>query len=104
MNNSQLTPIQYFIPEDKDDSDKFNVFMIYKDIDSVRYNDIKESFPLPGTYYFRFKFKLNNQVVWIDLTNMNAPVPRFENKIIVKVSRISWTNEPTNEQENPNLI
>jgi len=104
MNNQQLTPIHYYIPEDKDETEKLNLFMVYKDVDSLRYNDIKDNFPLPGSYYFRFKFKMNNQIVWIDLTNQGAPIPRFDNKIIVKVSRLSWSSETQNNQENTNLI
>ena len=98
MNNLQLTPIHYFVPEDKDDYEKLNLYMVYKDIDTLRYNDIKDNFPLPGSYYFRFKFKLNNQEVWIDITNPNVQIPRFENKIIAKVSRISWSNNSTTQE------
>ena len=48
--------IYYFIPEDKDSIEKMNIFMIPKDYKNLRLNDIKENFPLPGNYYFRFKF------------------------------------------------
>jgi hypothetical protein len=85
--------IYYFVPEDKEDQEKLNAFIIYKDIESLRLNDIGDNFPLPGMYIFRFKFKFDNKNVWIDFNNADAKLPRFDNKIIIKASRISWTKD-----------
>jgi hypothetical protein len=87
----QFTLIQYFVPEDKDSQDRYNGFLIYKKIDDIRLSDIRENFPLPGKYYYRFKFKyVNDQVVWIDHSKEDSKLPRFDDKIIMKVSRLSW--------------
>ncbi len=87
--------IYYYIPEDREDPDKLNAFVISKDLDSIKIDDIKENFPLPGDYYFRFKFKFQNKNVWIDFNNPDAILPRYENKVIMKVTRISWEKEQT---------
>jgi hypothetical protein len=89
------TIVQYFLPEDNEDSEKCNAFVIYKEVENIKLLDIKENFPLPGEYYYRFKFKFQNKNVWIDFNNEDATLPKFEGKIIMKVSRISW------EEENP---
>ncbi|MCQ2817140.1 MAG: hypothetical protein MJ252_07735 [archaeon] len=86
------TFIYYFIPEDREDESKMNVFMIYKPYKEVRITDIKENFPVPGEYYFRFKFDYNGKNVWIDFNNANSQLPQFEQKIIMKVTRVSWKN------------
>jgi len=87
------TIVQYFVPEDKEDEEKCNAFIVYKDIEQVRIDDIRESFPIPGTYHFRFKFKLGTKNVWIDLNNPEASLPRYDNKILMKVNRLAWTSE-----------
>jgi hypothetical protein len=85
--------IFYHVPEDNEDQEKFNAFIVYKDLDALRLNDIVENFPLPGNYYFRFKFKFENKNCWIDFNNPDAKLPRFDNKVIIKASRIAWTND-----------
>ncbi len=95
--SSQMTVVQYFIPEDKDDTDKYNAFVIYKEIDSVRIADVRSNFPLPGKYYFRFKFKFGQQEVWIDHSKEESSLPKYDNKIIMKVNRLSWGVEDKKE-------
>ncbi len=87
------TVVQYYIPEDNEEQEKLNAFIIYKDSENIKLNDIKENFPLPGDYYFRFKFKFQNKNVWIDFNNEDATLPKFEGKIIMKVSRITWDSK-----------
>ena len=94
--------IYYFIPEDKDSIEKMNIFMIPKDYKNLRLNDIKENFPLPGNYYFRFKFEFNGKEVWIDFNNPNGNLPKFEGKIIMKVQRIAWEEQNNNNNNNNN--
>ena len=83
--SSQITIVQYFIPEDNDDQEKYNAFIIYKEIDTIRLADIKSSFPLPGNYVFRFKFKYQDRNVWIDHTKEDSQLPKFENKLVFKI-------------------
>ena len=85
------TIIKYFVPEDKDIEDKPNAFIIYKPLDQIRLKDIRDSFPLPGEYIFRFKFQLNNKKnVWLDFNKEDSVIPLFNKNIVIKVSRISW--------------
>jgi hypothetical protein len=85
------TIVRYFVPEDKDTEDKPNAFIINKPQDQLRLKDLRESFPLPGEYHFRFKFPLTNKkVVWLDFNKEETAIPLFNNKIIIKVSRLSW--------------
>jgi hypothetical protein len=86
------TIVYYYIPEDREEPEKLNAFVISKDIDTIKIDDIVENFPLPGQYYYRFKFKFQNKNVWIDFNNPDATLPRFDGKIIMKVTRISWEN------------
>ena len=99
--------IYYYIPEDREDQEKLNAFVIYKDIETIKISDVRENFPLPGQYYFRFKFKFDNKNVWIDFNNEEAKLPRYENKIIIKATRISWDDDKEKMNANsdfPNLI
>ncbi len=99
------TIVYYYIPEDREDSDKLNAFLIYKEVESIRLDDIKNNFPLPGEYHYRFKFKFENKNVWIDFNNPDATLPRFEGKLIVKVSRITWEdNKVSSNQGFPDMI
>jgi len=84
------TFIYYFIPEDNEKEDNMNVFIIYKDYKDVKIYDIKENFPLPGQYYFRFKFDYNGKSVYIDFNNPKNDLPKYNDKIIMKVQRINW--------------
>ena len=63
---SDNTTIQYYIPEDGDDLEHPNVVMMKKKASSITLGDIRDvrkwillltmqMFPIPGTYYFRFK-------------------------------------------------
>ena len=57
--------------------------------EEIKLSDIKNTFPLEGEYIFRFKSKINNAVVWMDI-NEDAKIPLFNNKIMMKATRISW--------------
>lgn len=68
---SGKTAIQYYVPEDGDELEHPNVLLIEKPISKITLSDIRKvlyynstqykAFPIPGTYYFRFKrsFKKN---------------------------------------------
>ena len=96
------TFVYYFIPEDNELETSMNVFMIYKNYKDVKISDIKENFPVPGEYYFRFKFDYNGKKVWIDFNNPNGNLPKFEGKIIMKVQRIAWEEQNNNNNNNNN--
>ena len=93
------TFVYYFVPEDNENETKMNLFIVYKDYKELRLKDIKDSFPLPGEYHFRFKFEFQEKSVWIDFNNPNAVLPRYNGKIIMKVSRLSWGNTSPNNNE-----
>ena len=46
---------------------------------------------------FRFKYKINNASVWMDLSNKKCRVPKCENRIVLKVTRkiAKYVPEPT---------
>ena len=90
------TIIRYFNPEDKDIEDKPNAFIIYKKIDEIRLCDIRDNFPLPGEYHYRFKFELSKKSVWLDFNKEESNIPIYDKKIIMKVSRLSWNSSKIN--------
>ena len=49
-------------------------------------------FPLEGEYIFRFKIKIGNSVVWMDVKE-DAKIPLFNGKIIMKATRVSWESK-----------
>ena len=77
-----------------------NIFIIYKNYKDIRLKDIKENFPLPGNYYFRFKFEFMEKSVWIDFNNPVGALPKYDGKIIMKVTRLSFDNK--NQQKSTN--
>jgi hypothetical protein len=94
INMKNFSLVYYHIPEDFDDPESPNAFGIAKAMDEIRLRDVKENFPLEGTYHFRFKYVYNKVPVWMDLNNEQAKVPQFQNKIVAKATRISWDSTP----------
>ncbi|CDW78285.1 UNKNOWN [Stylonychia lemnae] len=87
-----FTLVFYYVPEDKDDLAVPNAYAIPKNVTDITLADIEKHFPLEGDFHFRFKYKYNNQSVWLDLNNKQCKVPKVENKIIMKVSRKTAKN------------
>ena len=89
---SKVSLVYYHLPGDADDSGFPNAFPIAKGKNEIRLRDVREKFPLPGQYHFRFKLKWNESgaSVWMDVTNEDSFVPVFEDKIVCKVLRVSW--------------
>jgi hypothetical protein len=52
-----LSPILYIVPEDGDELKQPNCFTVSKDQSKLTLKDIREHFPLPGAYHFRFQFQ-----------------------------------------------
>ncbi|CEL98194.1 unnamed protein product [Vitrella brassicaformis CCMP3155] len=87
------TLIHYHLPGDKDDPDHPNAFPILKSPEEIKLKDVKQKFPLPGVYHFRFKYRQESSFVWIDVTNDDSRVPMFNQKVVAKVLRISWHSD-----------
>ena len=83
------TMVYYYIPEDFDNVDELNAFGISKVIDEIKLSDIRQAFPISGKYHFRFKHLINKNIVWMDLNSDDCKALIFQNKIILKVTRIS---------------
>ena len=98
------TFIYYFIPEDNENENKMNIFIIYKNYKDIRLQDIKDNFPLPGKYYFRFKFEFMEKSVWIDFNNPVGALPKYDGKIIMKVTRLSWDDKDEQKSPSPDSL
>ncbi|KAK8796882.1 hypothetical protein WA588_001008, partial [Blastocystis sp. NMH] len=55
---------------------------------TVTLADVRESFPIPGTYYLRFKRAFKKTWIWYDVTNPTEVVPSFEGSIVIKATRL----------------
>jgi hypothetical protein len=75
--SAQQTLIHYFIPEDFDDEREPNAFFIRKAIHDISLGDLRKAFPVHGEYLFRFKYRYNKNLVWIDLGGETSKVPTF---------------------------
>jgi len=87
---SNFTMVFYFIPEDFDVPEQPNAFGIAKGIEKLKLKDVKQCFPMEGTYQFRFKYMYGKTKVWMDLKDDECRVPTYNNMVIAKVNRISW--------------
>ena len=70
-----MVQVQYFILEDGDDMNHPNVFDINDSFlvhNGVQVGTIKEYFPLPGKYHFRFLKKIGPTQVWMDIKDDNT--------------------------------
>lgn len=90
MSKKEMTLVYYHVPQDRDDPECPNVFGVPFGKTNLRLVHIYEAFPLKGTYLFRFKYNCEGQTVWLDLPDLEAKLPTFKDKIIVKATRVSW--------------
>lgn len=99
-----MTTIRYYIPEDGDIEDHPNIFLMSKPAQtgfSPCLRDIKESFPMPGKYHFRFKCPLipgtdrekGAVSVWMDCVDDDQHVGVWRNTIFAKVTRINMDDD-----------
>jgi len=86
---SKFCLVYYYVPEDKDDPEFPNAFGLNTAIEDVRIPDIRRHFPLEGEYIFRFKVKVANSNVWMDVKE-DGKIPLFGGRIVVKATRVSW--------------
>ncbi|CCI49594.1 unnamed protein product [Albugo candida] len=85
--------LNYFIPEDGDSSDHMNVVPLPA-VDRLILKHIKEIFPLPGEFHYRFKTQFEGTYVWLDLTDGDDVVPSYNGNIVSKISRIRLVKTP----------
>ena len=85
-----MTLVYYYVPEDQDDPDTPNVFGVMLGKNQIRLHNIYDSFPLKGSYIFRFKVMYDNAIAWLDLPELDTKLPTFKDKIMIKATRISW--------------
>lgn len=101
---------RYFVPEDGDTEDHPNVFMLPKSTQSgssPRLGDVKQAFPMPGKYHFRFKSPLipgtdrekGAVSVWMDCSEDNQRVGVWKNSIFAKVTRINMDEDDDFDEE-----
>ncbi len=76
--------IRYFVPEDGDDASHPNVFQVDK---ANTLEDIKKSFPLVGSFHFRFLKEVDKMSVWLDVTDNNSPLPTYQGGLFIKATR-----------------
>lgn len=92
MADTSYTYVYYFVPQDGDSEEHPNVFLIRKPPRSVTTADITEQFPLPGTYFFRFKQQYGKSYVWLDGGEGTRTAPQYQGKVVCKVSRLALTS------------
>lgn len=98
---------RYFIPEDGDNEHQPNVFLAPKPRQPgtpPTLGQVKQSFPLPGRYHFRFKTtlgdKVNGLAVWMDCTDDRQPVYVWKNQaIIAKVTRVGVEEDDEDDDD-----
>lgn len=100
-----ITQVYYFVPEDAESGKQLNCFIVRRPVESITLGQIREDFPLPGEYHFRFQYLYQSSSckVWLDLPSENSKVPLVEGEIRIKATRINWcaTGEPHHKIELP---
>lgn len=102
----------YFIPEDGDIEGYPNVFLAPKPRQQgmpPTLAQVRESFPLPGRYHFRFKSPLvpggdrekGGMAVWMDCVHDSQAIPTWRNSIIAKVSRVAVEEDDDDDDDFP---
>jgi len=95
------TTVCYHIPTDRDEPDHPNAFVIPMHANEITLGDVKQTFPLPGNYHFRFKVEGG---FWMDCTDECTHVPLFAGKrIVAKVLRLSWSTPSVGKTVLPEL-
>lgn len=90
MSKFDSTSIYYHVPEDRDNPDEPNLFVVPVHKNGLKLQHIYQYFPLKGTYVFRFKYSHDGFVVWLDVADPEMKLPMFKDKVHVKASRVSW--------------
>lgn len=112
--NQFFTFAYYVVTSDGDDCMTPNAFKIPKRSTCITLRDVKDYFPLPGTYHFRFKVRVKQApwetsssrepqlvqqpFVWLDVLDDCHTLPRFNHCIYIKATRLSWQQEMRNAE------
>jgi len=91
------TPIFYHIPSDLDDESHPNVFYVQPQSGTLTLGDVRNSFPLPGQYHFRFKTNFKSTFVWKDTQKDSDKIPSHDGKFVAKISRLRTPASNTNQ-------
>ena len=100
----------YFVPEDGDIESEPNVFLAPKPRHPgtpPAFGQVRDSFPLPGQYHFRFKSALipgsdrdkGAMPVWMDFAEERQPVPTWMGSIVAKVTRINMEDDDDDDED-----
>lgn len=100
----------YYIPEDGDDESQPNVFLAPKPKHAgmpPTLGDVRNAFPLPGRYHFRFKAPLapgadrdkHAMPVWMDCVDDRQPIPVWRNSVFAKVTRVSVEDDDEDDDD-----
>ena len=54
---SAVTQVYYYLPEDSESGKQTNCFIVRRPANSITLRSIREDFPLPGDYHFRFEYQ-----------------------------------------------
>ena len=109
-NSLKFCIYSYFVPEDGDDELTPNVFLAPKPKQPgypPTLGEVKQAFPLPGRYHFRFKSSLvpgsdrekGSLAVWMDAVDDRMPVPTWRSAIIAKVTRIGVDDDDDDDDD-----
>lgn len=101
---------RYFIPEDGDVETQPNVFLAPKPRQQgypPSLGQVKQAFPLPGRYHFRFKSPLlpgsdrdkGALAVWMDCVDDRQPVLTWRSQIIAKVTRVGIEEDDDDDED-----
>ena len=64
-----ITQVYYFLAEDAESEKQQNCFIVHKPAQAITLGLIREEFPMPGQYHFRFQYAYQSSSckVWLDL-------------------------------------
>ena len=80
--------VKYIIPEDGDSAEHPNVFRLRVQSDILTLHLLRQQFPVPGQYQFRFLSNFGGMNVWRDLTDDNDCIPVQNGTIFIKANRL----------------
>ncbi len=62
----------------------------FKALKEVRVRDVYKHFPVSGNYYLRFQTNAKEMKlpIWVDVQNLDAPVPSLKSRLVVKATRL----------------
>jgi hypothetical protein len=80
--------VKYFVPEDGDAPEHPNVFTLRLQSDVLTLHSLRQQFPVPGVYQFRFMSSVGSLTVWRDLLYDDDCIPAQNGAVFIKASRL----------------